>query len=248
MSIDFKIQNLCDHMVNWEVGLLQPDLKSVLFSKPIASGASLTFRINNVVIDPVRYTVRMRNEVISANRPFYIETTYKVRDFDPLCEAQYTTLKTFCRKCAGTNYVDDFVYINDSDIRTCKDEELLLQLVEKYIVTKIGSNAFHEWIGTGLHTLVGTKIVDADLLKTRMTEQVTGSIDKLKNVQKQMLATGREMSPGELFGQLLSIQVTQADDPSVFRIIVRFTSQRGVPLQYEQSVDLTSTRQRIAFT
>lgn len=247
MSIDLKIQNLCDHMVNWEVGALQTNLTSVLFSKPIASTASLIFRVNNVVIDPSRYSVKVRDDVVSADRPFYVETNYKIKDYQPLIEAQYTTLSTFCRKCAGINYVDDFIYVNDRDIRTCKDEELLLQLVEKYVVTKIGSNPFHDWIGTGLHTLIGTKITDSSLLKNRMTEQVSGAIEKLKNVQKQMQSTGRDMSPGELYGETLSIQVSQQDDPSIFLIIVRFTSQSGKPLQYEQLVNLTTTRQRMNF-
>lgn len=250
MSIDLKIQNPCDHMVNWEVGSLQSDLRSVLFSKPIASEASLTFRVNHVTVDSTRYSIRPREDVVSADRPFYIEVDYRIRDFDPLCEAQYTTLSTFCRKCSGILYVDDFIYLNDRDLLTCSDEELLLQNVEKYIVTKVGSNSFHDWVGTGLHTLIGTKITDSELLTSRMREQVSGAIEKFKNVQKQLQATGREMTPGELFGQVISMQVVKQDDPSVFKIVVRFTSQRqnGRPLQFEQLVDLSSIRQRIAFT
>lgn len=226
---------------------MQPDLRSVLFSKPIASTASLSVRVNNVVIDPSRYSVQVKDEVVSADKPFYVVLTYKVKDYQPLVEAQYVTISTFCRKCAGINYTDDFEYINGKDIRTCKDEELLLQLVEKYIVTIMGSNPFHPWVGTGLSSLVGSKITDPEMLTTRMNEQCNSAIEKLKNVQKQMQATGREMSPGELFGDLISMNVAQGTDPSIYTITVRFTSQSGKPLEYDQRVKLGTTRQRTAF-
>jgi hypothetical protein len=248
MSIDLKIQNLCDHVVNWEVGSLGTDLKSVLFSKPIASVASLTVRVNNAVVDRSEYTVKTQEDVVSVDRPFYVVMSRKIKYYQPLIEAQYVTLSTFCRKCRGINYVDDFVYVNDRDILTAKDEELLLQLVEKYVVTKIGSNPFHDWVGTGLHDMVGSKVTDSDLLTSRMREQVTTTIDKLKKVQGQLQATGREVTPGELFGNLISVDVSQGEDPSLFTITVRFTSQRGKQLEYEQLINLSNPRQRISFS
>jgi len=249
MSVDIKIQNLCDHVVNWEQGTLQSDLKSILFSKPIASTASLSVRVNNVVLSPSTYSVEADDSILSADRPFYVVLHERTKLFQPLAEAQYTTIQTFCRKCLGTRYVDDYEYINDRDMRTTRDEELLLQNVEKYIITKIESNPFHSWIGTGLHTLIGSKILDNDLLTTRMTEQVNAAIDKLKTVQRQLQASGREVTQGELFGDLLSLEVFQQDDPSVYNIVVKFTSQSGKVLELEQPVDLQSTfRTRLSFS
>ena len=249
MSVDIKIQNLCDHVINWEQGTLQSDCKSIRFTRPIASTASLTVRMNNVVLSSSSYTVNADESVLSADRPFFVVLNNVTKLFQPLIEAQYVTVQTFCRKCLGTRYVDDFEYINDRDMQTTKDEELLLQNVEKYIVTKLESNPFHSWIGTGLHTLVGTKVLDNGLIVSRMSEQVNGAIDKLKTVQRQLQASGREVSQGELFGDLLSLDVFQQQDPSVFNIVVKFTSQSGKPLQYEQPVDLQSTfRTRLSFS
>lgn len=248
MSSDIRIQNLCDHMVNWEEGSLQLDRKSILFSKPIASTASLKVRVNNVEISPSKYTVSVNNEVLSADRPFFVILNSPTKLFQPLVEAQYVTIQTFCRKCLGIRYVDDFEYINDRDLRTVENEELLLQNVEKYIVTKVDSNPFHSWVGTDLYSLVGKKLLDQDLIVSRMTEQVNSAIDKLKTVQRQLQASGREVTPGEMFGDLLSLSVVQQPDPSIFNIIVKFTSQSGKALQYEQPVDIQSTfRTRLSF-
>lgn len=249
MSLDIKIQNLCDHVVNWELGTLQQDRKSVLFQKPIASKASLQVRMNNVPISPSQYSLDINQEVLASDRPFIVVLKHKTKLFQPLIEARYTTIPTFCRKCLGLKYVDDFEYLSSKDMSTVRDEELLLQNVEKYVITKIQSNPFHSWIGTTLHTIVGSKIVDVDLLTTRMTEQVNSAINKLKTVQRQLQASGREVTPGELFGDLLSLTVTQMKDPSAFNIMVKFTAQSGKVLVYEQPVDLQSTiRTRLAFS
>jgi len=248
MSIDLKIQNQCDHVVNWEVGSLQSDLKSVLFSKPIGSESSLLVRVNNADRDRSEYAVRIREDVVSADRPFYVEFKRKIKDYQPLIEAQYVTLSNFCRKCAGLGNIDDIEYENRTAFRTCRDEELLLQTVEKLIVTKAESNPFHSWVGTTLHTLVGSKVIDADMIKLRMTEQVNNAIEKLKTVQKQVQASGREMTPGELFGDLLSVDVTQGVDPSLFTITVWFTSQSGERLRYDQLVNVGAPRVRMTFS
>jgi len=248
MSIDFKIQNACDHMINWEAGQLQSDRKSVLFLKPIATTASLSVRINNVLQDKSDYVVAVDMEKLSADRPFFVVMHHKVKNYQPLIEAQYVTLSTFCRKCLGLNYVDDIEYMNGDDLRTCNNEELLLQMMEKFIVTKSNSNPFHSWLGTGLHELIGTKITDNTVLTARMTEQVNNAIEKLKNLQRQAQASGREMTPGELFGDIKELKVTQGTDPSIFTITVRFTSQRGQQVAYELPVYLAGFRRRVAFS
>lgn len=247
--MDIKIQNLCDHVVNWEQGALQSDRVSILFQKPIASTASLTLRINNVEIPSSQYSVEVNYDVVASDRPFIVKLKTRTRLFQPLIEAQYTTIPTFCRKCLGLRYVDDFEYVSRRDLTTIEDEALLLQNVEKYIVTKIQSNPFHSWMGTNLHTLVGSKIVDTDLLIARMTEQVNSAIDKLKTVQRQLQSSGREVTAGELFGELLDLTVEQMPDPSAFNIVVKFTAQSGKVLTFEQPVDLASNiRTRLAFS
>lgn len=248
MSVDLKIQNVCDHKINWEVGKLESDRRSVLFSKPIASLASLLVRVNNVVVDSSSYVVRVREDVASANKPFYVVFVRKIKDYQPLIEAQYVTLSTFCRKCLGIGYTDDFEYINDKDIRTISDEGLLLQNVEKYVVTKMESNPFHSWVGTGLHQLIGTKITDVETLRSSMQDQVSSAIQKFKTVQRQVQASGRKMTPGELFGNLISMNVKQAEDPSIFTITVNFTSQNRTMLSYDQTINISAPRRRITFS
>lgn len=247
MSIDLKIQNSCDHMVHWEVGSLQSDLRTIYFQRPLASSASLTLRINNAVIESALYAVQVRNDILAIEQPFSLLMARKIKDYQPLIEAQYVTIMKYCRKCRGVGGVDDIIYENKSDARTCKDEELLLQMLEKAVVTRLGSNPFHSWFGTGLQDLVGKKLIDPEMAQNRMNEQVSMAVEKLRTLQGQMQSSGRELTPRELFGELISLESAPSPvDPSIYTIRVRFTSQSGKLLQYDQLVNLQSAKTRMA--
>jgi len=66
----------------------------------------------------------------------------------------------------------------------------------------------------------------------------------LKNVQRQMLASGRKFDPEELFGKLLKIEIEETEDPSLILVNVFFTSQSGTPMEYSQYLN-TEIRQRV---
>ena len=92
-----------------------------------------------------------------------------------------------------------------------------------------------------------TKISDKDLLYSKVREQIIVAVEKLKNVQKQMLASGRKMDGGELFGRLLGIDIEETDDPTILLVTVRFTSNSNTTLEYTQYLSLNTTaKQRLA--
>jgi hypothetical protein len=76
---------------------------------------------------------------------------------------------------------------------------------------------------------------------------VSASIEKIKNVQKQLVASNRKVDPGELFGQLLNVDIQQMDDPTIIMVTVVFTSQSNKQMEFSQLIDLSSVRERIAF-
>ena len=96
--------------------------------------------------------------------------------------------------------------------------------------------------------MIGTKIFDRELLYTRIREQVSTAIDKLRTTQKQMQASGRRFDPGELFGKLLKIDIEDTEDPSLILVTVTFTSQSSTPMEYSQYLSMNdTTRQRLVF-
>jgi hypothetical protein len=163
----------------------------------------------------------------------------------PIVELQYVTLKAFCPKCWGTTVLDDFVYGPSKDVVTVQDEFLLIQTFEKLIITRINSNPYYSWIGTSIHKLIGKKITDIDYFTTKISEDVKKCVDDIKKIEAQYVSTGRSVSAGELFGNLLEVDVTQSTtDPTMLNVLVKYTAQSGKAVEYQQLVQLSKLRQR----
>lgn len=246
MSYDIKLQNFCDHKILWARAQLEPDRKTVYLPYPLASSASLIVRINGVESPVTSYAIKTERQSLSLVLISHIEFFSKIKHYNPIIELFYVTFSDTCPKCINVKTVDDFSFSGSGDYETISKELLLLQQIEKIIVTKLSSNFFHSWYGTDLHSLIGTKITDRVLLDTRIREQISNAIDKLRNVQDQMQASGRKFDSGELFGKLLAIDIEDTEDPSMFLVTVSFTSKSGSPMEYSQYLSTNSTsRQRL---
>jgi hypothetical protein len=248
MSYDIKLQNFCDHKILWARAQLEADRKTVFLPYPMASAASLKVRINGVLYPFTTYSIKSVRQPLSLVVITNIEFLNKIKNNDPIIEFLYVTLSDNCPKCLGVKTVDDILINGQGDAEVVSKEILLLQQVEKIIVTKFSSNVFHSWYGTDLHSLIGTKIFDRQLLYTRVREQISSAIDKLRTIQKQMQASGRKFDPGELFGKLLKIDIIDTEDPSTIMVTVTFTSQSNNPIEYSQYLSMNAlTRQRLVY-
>lgn len=246
MSYDIKLQNYCDHKILWAQAQLESDRKTVFFPYPVASTSSLVVRVNGVEMPSNTYVTKTVRQPLSLVLISNIEFLSKIKHYNPIIEFYYVTFPDTCPKCLNIKTVDDFFINGSGDFEMISNELLLLQRVEKIIITKASTNIFHFWYGTDLHALIGTKILDRSLLYTRIREQIANAIDKLKTTQDRMLSSGRQFDPGELFGKLLKIDIEEAEDPSIILVTVSFTSQSGNPMEYSQYLSINSTtRQRL---
>ena len=246
MSYDIKLQNYCDHKILWARAQLETDRKTVYLPYPIASTASLIVRVNGKDTPSSSYVVKTVRKPLSLVLISNIEFYSKIKHYNPIIELFYVTFPENCPKCLNVKTVDDFSFTGNGDYEVISKELLLLQQVEKVIITKISSNYFHTWYGTDLHSLVGTKINDRVLMNTRIKEQINNAIEKLKSVQDQMQASGRKFDPGELFGKLLNIAIEDTEDPSMVLVTVTFTSKSGSSIEYSQYLSTnTTSRQRL---
>ncbi len=240
MSQDYKIQNKCDHLINWEAEVLQSDRRTLYLSYPLGARDSLSIRMNNIVLNKISFysVTTLPNVATGIFSKTFIRFNNPTKLYNPLIEAKYTTLSTYCPKCAGVNYLDDIIYGPDKDVVMAQDEVLLIQTLEKFIVTEVNSNPYHTWVGTSIGDLVGTKITDISYLKTNIYNNVKKAVDNLKTVQAQYSKSGRVTTLGELFGDLIAIDVTQSTaDPSTILVTVKFSAQSGRVLLFEQLVE-----------
>jgi hypothetical protein len=248
MSYDIKLQNYCDHKILWARAQLEVDRKTVYLPYPMASAASLKVRINGVIYPSTTYSIKSIRQTLSLVVVTNIEFFNKIKNYDPIIEFYYTTLSDNCPKCLNVKAIDDLQINGEGDIEMVSKEILLLQQVEKIITTKLSSNVFHSWYGTDLHSLIGTKISDRQLLNTRIREQIGTAIEKFRTVQKQMQASGRKFDSGELFGSLIKVDIEETEDPTMILVTVTFTSQSNNSIEYSQYLSTNSTtRQRLVY-
>lgn len=247
MSYDIKLQTYCDHRIQWYKVLLEDDRKTIYLPYPIGAVSSLKIRINGEEQSNNLYTIKSARQNLSLIVYSYVVFLNKIKQFEPLIEVNYVTIVDNCPKCIGVKIIDDFYIDGEGDYEVVSKEILLLQQVEKIIVSKQTTNIFHTWYGTNLHSFIGIKQSNKELLRTRIREQISTAIEKLKTIQNQMEASGRKFDSSELFGKLLSIDVEDTEDPSILLVTVKFTSKSNYSIEYSQylSLNTATTRQRL---
>jgi hypothetical protein len=248
MSFDLKIQNICDHKILLEKAGLEADQKTVKPKSYIANTSFLeVYRFGNLV-DRSFYSVVEDLEFGFIHKKSKILFLKKEVHKVPFYEISYQTMDTDCPKCSGTKYSDDLSFDEKGGYKVVTSEALLAQNVEKYIVTQLASNSFHPWLGTKLTDLIGTKVLDINLIKVQIKEEITKAFSKLSDLQKQHLSTSQEVTLGERVDKLISVESVQdLSDPSIFTVTVKYMSKSGKALSLQQSIELLQFRQRSAF-
>jgi hypothetical protein len=234
MSFDLNLLTVCNHRIYRELVDLAPDRRSLRVAQPIASSNVEVFASNDE-IPSSDYTLIYDPLAINVQQPRMIFLNKKWDSLEDYFEVGYNTLSGFCPKCAGLKTIDDISYDVKGELYTIRNEALLLQNLEKFTVTEIRSNPFHTFIGTGLVSMLGTKYSDAAYMSTKITQEITTSLNVLKDLQDQYQFSGRSMTDGELLDNIDNVRVSiDRNDPTIIRADVTATAKSGKSVDYSQ--------------
>jgi len=238
MSFDINIQRICNHRVYRELATLESDRRSIRLSKPLAAAALSLFASNGLV--PSNYYIIVDDPItINVTRPRMISLRNKWKALEDYWEATYYTISRFCSKCVGRNFLDDIQYNIKGDFLKIRDENLLLQNLEKFTVTELQSNPFHTFIGTTLVKLLGSRITDSAFITNKITQQISTTLGVLKSLQEQYTITGRAVTQGELLDVVENVVVRIDDqDPTILRADVTARAKSGKTANYSQFLQL----------
>jgi|GEM_PF-4219232 hypothetical protein len=237
MSYDLNLTTLCDHLVFKELTFLETDAQTIYLSRPVASSTALTVWITGNVLPFSFYNLITNPDTTNPSQVRYIKLNQPWPSPTDYFEINYITRSPFCTKCQGFNYLDDISYDINGDIVEISNEPLLMQNIEKFVITEIGSNPFFTFIGSGLGALIGTRVTNPQFLISQITSQITNSLNQLKSLQQQYALTGRPMTPGELLATINNISVQQDNnDPTIFRADISVTAQSGNTVQTTQVI------------
>ncbi len=142
---------------------------------------------------------------------------------NPTLKVTYVAVPARCPRCNGTSVENDYRFDMQGDMVLIQNENLLLQVCLKAILTVQGSNPYHPGYGSKVTTRVGNKALGASSMLIR--EDIQNALKRVQDLQrgqsKYQLVTDKE----RLYS-IRDVQVTRdPNDPTVFRAQV--TVQNG---------------------
>jgi len=240
MSYDLALPTLCNHRVDRELTYLASDLRSVRVSQPMSSTMTVAVFASNNKVSPSIYDIIDDPTAEAVNPPKMISFKRNWLSPTDTFEVSYNTFSFTCPKCVGGGVIHDISYSNIGSLSLNRNENLLLQNIEKFVVTEINSNPFYSYIGTNLVGLLGEKIYDMGYIRTRITQEIMTSLDRFKDLQSKYASTGRPMTAGETLDAVKSVTVTSDEkDPTILRVSVEATALSGKSLTYVQLLKIS---------
>lgn len=235
MSYDFKLKNICNHLVIDEIHQISDDRQSIYLDVPPSAtyANQVQIKINGEYINPNdsgQYAYQLiRDETyfvpVALQRPAIahkkkIFFKKKLKRKDDIFEISYYTDSVNCRRCHGVNIEDDFKFNQQGKIIIIENQQKLIQHVHKFVFTILGSNPFHELIGTNLFNLIGSKISNFDLLTLRLQEDLITTLQIYIERQISQAST-QEVTDAEFLYKIESINIEQnINDPTIISVTI----------------------------
>jgi phage baseplate assembly protein W len=147
-----------------------------------------------------------------------IQFAEKLRTVDDLILIDYYTDATRCRRCHNLRVEYDFTQDAAGNVPLLENEDLLLQEVEKIILTIRGSNIFHTWYGTRLVDLIGQKGGLGQATTMAISQEISNTLRRYREVKAQQSKLQR-VTDKEFLLRILGLNVRQNElDPTMFQI------------------------------
>lgn len=246
MTYEIQAETLCDHRVHREFAVMDwiedLDYRTLRIPQPISS-------------DNVRVWINER-EILKtdSDNPWELVLDETSTPVDPLkkivfkkpvynyysfFEISYTVRSHNCRKCFGLDVLYDHAYDKKGRLITIQNEQMLIQVIIKHLLTKVRSNPYYTWIGSSIPNILYRAIRDIRALQQQLLTDVTITLQKIKNTQNKQ-AEVQSLDLRQVLNNILDVQVTQpiATDPRYFVIAVEVDTGAGDTVLIERQLVL----------
>ncbi len=147
-------------------------------------------------------------------------------------EIDYATRQEYCLRCSGLGIEHDFRYDSQGEVITVRNEDLLLQEVQKTTFTIRGSNPFVPWYGSLLTTMIGQKIHELGVNPQFIENDLRETLRRWQQV-KRLQEGVQPVSDEEFLFSVNQLTVTQSTvDPTVILVnaVIQNRSNRTITL------------------
>jgi len=163
-----------------------------------------------------------------------------LRSDSDFVEISYVTVREECRRCGGVGLENDWRYDLDGKIIQIRNEDLLIQELQKDFYTIQGSNPFHTWYGTQLIEAIGKKIVEGGFAQNLITSDLHQAFNRWQSIKRQQEDNvGQIVTDREFPFRLLSVVLEQNnEDPTVIFVTVTVQNRSNNPIQLTRGLKL----------
>ena len=241
MSKDASINTICDHRVIRETVSIMPDYRTIPIPRGLAS-RNVDLWINGYLIPQDNilngWQINLDERFTYTNKS-KILFNHKRKATDDFYEVSYAVEGKYCPKCLGLRVLSDESYSYIGLVNMVENEDKLLQEIKKGIVTQLGSNRFHTWIGTEIHKLIGGKVWTIGAVKSKIVQEVSAYIERYVDVQNQQ-SQFQAITDRETFYSLIAVSAgpVNPDDPTYWSLEVTFSNATGDEMLYEKKFEL----------
>lgn len=242
MTYDIQAEALCDHRVHREIYLIDwttdRDLRQIRLPYPM-SNRDVRIWINEWEVkanDPINGWSILPNEFsVAPERLQKIVFKRPFMDYFQYVEISYNTPIDFCRKCFGIGVLYDH-YINSlGKIKTVDKEQKLIQQILKNILTVLGSNPFHPYIGTRIAQAIFKALRDPQAFEIQTLQEVENVFNKIK-VDQSKLSLVQSVDLRELLADLRDLRVEPSVDPREYELYITASTQAGNAIVVEREL------------
>jgi phage baseplate assembly protein W len=184
------------------------------------------------VIPP--WVVEATPNTVNPSQPHRVRFVESIPATSSYFELSYYTKREFCCRCRSVGWEYDFAPDDRGDLQVVEGADLLLQMVEKVVLTTLGSDLFASTYGTTLANKIGTKA--PEMFKLEAYRQITQALSQLQSMQVQQSRV-QEVSDAEFLEAIDGVSVEQSVEiPELFMISIAFHNRSRQPLSVTRLV------------
>lgn len=157
----------------------------------------------------------------------------------PFAQLTYITAPANCRRCFGIRIEFDYNIIGDT-YETVSGADLLLQELDKFMFTKIGSHWKWPWLGSQLINRIGGKSLSASgTMNSMISMDISKAFSTYQNIKSQQAQSFsfQRVSDEEFPRSLDSISVNSPiDDPTIAIVTASVSTRSLQPIELKRVV------------